>query len=392
MKKINLSLLFFLLIFPFVSQAQILTFSIQNMAVTGFAPDFALEFDIYVRSSVPGTYHVAGNIYLNYNTAAFGSFVSNNGNIVCPEPNNFTCPPLPCPPLELMNPPSQCVYNYYASDNSASILALNWFNLYFFDNTSPQSAPDDFKEVGTVDKPLMHVKLVYPDPNIPHGISFNTGLMHPSGGIPPFYYKPFANGLSQNYTGIAIDNSNLPVEWLDFTAERLDRSNIQLRWETSREVNNDYFSVQRSVDGRMFEEIGKVKGSGTTSNPTTYAFLDNNYQANVNYYRLKQVDLDGTFSYSKVVEVRFSEEDNYLAFYVYPSPASSRITAELTGRITEQYLFEVFDATGRRVISENVDRDKPKRSFDVSQLPQGIYNYQLIGNDRLIKAGRFLKH
>lgn len=136
------------------------------------------------------------------------------------------------------------------------------------------------------------------------------------------------------FTGVNLQNGDrftlgntdlsnpLPVELVAFTAEALD-AEVTLRWTTASEVNNDYFAVQRSQDAESWEEVTRVEGAGTTSEKHTYETVDGLPYTGVSYYRLKQTDFDGRFTYSAVqrVEIR---DPYYLK--VYPNPTSGTFT------------------------------------------------------------------
>jgi hypothetical protein len=104
----------------------------------------------------------------------------------------------------------------------------------------------------------------------------------------------------------------LPVELTLFTAE-ISTSKPLLYWETAIEQNNDRFEIERSRDAEVFEKIGTVHGSGTTSQPRSYSFSDATAPAGINYYRLKQIDYNGQYSYSPIraLEVQHSSEKEY---------------------------------------------------------------------------------
>lgn len=99
----------------------------------------------------------------------------------------------------------------------------------------------------------------------------------------------------------------LPVEMISFTAERSGNVSL-LRWETSSEMNNDYFAVERLNENGVFNIIGMVDGNGTTSQPSYYTFTDEAPYYGVNYYRLRQVDFNGDYAYSPIRTVEFSDE------------------------------------------------------------------------------------
>jgi len=94
----------------------------------------------------------------------------------------------------------------------------------------------------------------------------------------------------------------LPIELITFEGRKNARSN-ELNWVTMTEINNDYFIVERSVDGEIFEFLHEVEGAGTSSIINSYTFSDENFQPTINYYRLKQTDFDGKFSYSDLITI-----------------------------------------------------------------------------------------
>ncbi|RYY13802.1 MAG: hypothetical protein EOO04_31270 [Chitinophagaceae bacterium] len=109
--------------------------------------------------------------------------------------------------------------------------------------------------------------------------------------------------LANSLTGISpagfVSTLVLPVNLLGFNVTKID-NNIQLKWTTASEVSNDYFSVERSNDGSAWTAIGTVKGASNSTTTGHYAFTDKNANQGVIYYRLKQVDKKGSFSYSEV--------------------------------------------------------------------------------------------
>ena len=94
----------------------------------------------------------------------------------------------------------------------------------------------------------------------------------------------------------------LPIGLSQFSVELDQRFNI-LSWTTESEHNNDYFNVEKTLDGETFENIGYIRGGGTSNQTTTYTFTDYNTKENINYYRLKQTDFDGKFTYSYVISI-----------------------------------------------------------------------------------------
>lgn len=114
----------------------------------------------------------------------------------------------------------------------------------------------------------------------------------------------------------------LPIELLDFTAEPTEAA-VLLKWSTASELNNDFFTLQRSQDAEQWEEVVRIKGAGTTSERIDYQTMDGLPYAGVSYYRLKQTDFDGQFSYSPVHRVELSPSYH---LKVYPNPSNGIFT------------------------------------------------------------------
>lgn len=125
----------------------------------------------------------------------------------------------------------------------------------------------------------------------------------------------------QMYTFTPSGNP-LSVNWIDFTAVLVEvDNNVQLDWTTGSEMNNDYFAIERTTDGITFLKMGEVKGSGTTGNIHRYLFTDQKIPLNENlyyYYRLKQVDYNGDFTYSQVRAIAVLPAEAQLT--VFPNP------------------------------------------------------------------------
>ena len=162
----------------------------------------------------------------------------------------------------------------------------------------------------------------------------------------------------------------LPVELTAFTATALGRT-VQLKWSTASEKNTARFEVERSLDGTAFDRIGTVAAAGTSTAPQAYALTDAQLPASTRtlYYRLKQVDQDGTFSFSPVRRVGLSEAAEGLALYPNPTHGSS---ATLTGS-QPGTLVHVFDALGRVVTSATADATGTAALALPAGLATGVY-------------------
>lgn len=121
-----------------------------------------------------------------------------------------------------------------------------------------------------------------------------------------------------------------PVELATFSANKLGDDKVTLDWTTSSEINNDFFQVERSADGKNFELLGIVAGHGNSTEEINYNYIDTKPLYGNNYYRLKQVDFDGAFEYSDIRVVRFEDNFEFKAS-VFPNPVSENIHISARG-------------------------------------------------------------
>src|SRR5688572_21858913 len=167
----------------------------------------------------------------------------------------------------------------------------------------------------------------------------------------------------------------LPVELTTFTGSP-SSGGISLNWTTASEKNNDRFEVERSADGRNFEKIGMVKGNGSTSSSHTYKYLDGNITGNLLYYRLKQIDLDGTHAYSKVISVKTDgSRTEALTVTMAPNPCQNQdCSVMLRGLDTEKTVTVTLqDLTGRTVLSKELPRNQASFTLPKTDSGSGIY-------------------
>ncbi len=172
---------------------------------------------------------------------------------------------------------------------------------------------------------------------------------------------------------ITNEDNNLgafPVELTGFTARTREHT-VLLNWTTASELNNDFFEVQHSTDGREYTLIGTVNGAGTTSDFQHYRFVHPEPRPGVNYYRLRQVDFDGAFEYSPVRTVRLAPKGGLTA---YPNPAGDELYLQTTDELTGEPV-AVYNAYGEPVIRSRITG--PLTTLDVNHLPSGVYFIQL---------------
>ena len=158
----------------------------------------------------------------------------------------------------------------------------------------------------------------------------------------------------------------LPVSLTHFAAEAT-AGRVQLNWQTAREVNNDYFRVERSLDGETFETIGMVQGNGTTDATTDYRFVDEAPAAGINYYRLTQTDYDGTSETFAVRSVTMGTKGDAT---VFPNPVRESVTVAFPDEVSDADL-QVHDLSGRLVLRQNCSGLQAE--LDLSALQAGTY-------------------
>jgi hypothetical protein len=180
------------------------------------------------------------------------------------------------------------------------------------------------------------------------------------------------------FTGSDLFNQ-LPVKLTTFNGKLVNADAI-LNWNTASEINANSFIVERSIDGVNFEGLGKVKAAGNSSSLKSYKYADANALALVNkfsvvYYRLKMVDNDGSFEYSKTIEVK-TDADTKESVKVNPNPFTNELTVSIETLVDSKATLEVVDINGRVTLTQNVNVTKGTSAINVDgieKLKQGVY-------------------
>jgi Peptidase family M23/Secretion system C-terminal sorting domain len=182
----------------------------------------------------------------------------------------------------------------------------------------------------------------------------------PSGG--PFgTWKFEVDYKGQTYSHDFLFLSSLPVELVDFNAKKVGDNSIQLLWNTASEINFSGFEIQQSIDGIVWDSISFIEIKKNSQETNDYMYLDVHPFDNINYYRLKQIDIDGKFEYSNIVFIDMGEGEE---ISVYPNPSTRKIT--ISGVQNGQ--IKVYDTLGRLVLESAFTSD-----LDISGLLQGVY-------------------
>lgn len=180
----------------------------------------------------------------------------------------------------------------------------------------------------------------------------------------------------------------LPVQLTTFISSTKN-NNIQLAWKTATEVNNYGFEIERAsvipsgVEG--WEKIGFIQGNGNSNSPKHYTFKDSPIGGTKFHYRLKQIDFDGKFEYSPIIEVELELPSSFSVQQNYPNPFNPTTTIKYELPENSFVAIKVYDSLGRELkslVNQNQDKGVQQITFDAGELPSGIYYYTL-------KAGNY---
>ncbi len=192
----------------------------------------------------------------------------------------------------------------------------------------------------------------------------------------------FLNGDIYNINWWDIDDVlieySIPVELTSFTATA-DFGAVELRWFTATETNNQGFEVQRSSGGE-FETIAFIEGHGTTTEVQAYSYIDKSVNVGSYSYKLKQVDFDGTFEYSNVVEIDVPAPAEFALDQNYPNPFNPSTKIAFRLAVDSKVSLKVFDVLGQEVanlVNTNLVAGAHNINFNASSINSGVYLYRL---------------
>jgi len=204
-----------------------------------------------------------------------------------------------------------------------------------------------------------------------------------------------ANG--NGYYGLGSLNlaaSPLPIELIYFDADAID-NDVLLKWATASEINNDYFTIERSVDAVTFEKFLNVDGAGNSNIVRNYEAIDKNLMPGVYYYRLIDTDFDGieNASYVVAVEVKLDEP----GFTIYPNPANTHLLVDLPSSLFDyqnqnnpdlDYNILLTDVLHYEVMHSQLK--SVSNQLDISNLANGVYIYRLLIDKQLVDTGKLV--
>jgi len=175
----------------------------------------------------------------------------------------------------------------------------------------------------------------------------------------------------------------LPVELAYIKGQKVGNT-VVLSWQTLSEINNYGFEVEKSIDGKTFNLIGFVEGAGNSVNALDYSFIDETPTTGMNYYRLRQVDLDGAFTYTEVVSVDFDGETAPFTLNINPTASSNQVQITLSEAFDKDLNVEIYDALGRKVMNTSIRMGENVLPLNISTFTKGQYFVRLYNSDNTV--------
>lgn len=204
-------------------------------------------------------------------------------------------------------------------------------------------------------------------------------------GSPQTYIASYATKTTDHYPVMAKFNLPnvpiVPVELLSFNAYLIENQGVKLNWTTTTELNSAYFSIEKSTDGTKFSTIGQVKAAGQSNQKLDYTFNDGSISTDkIVYYRLKQVDNDGQYKYSKTVAV--AQKDKNTKWFIYPNPAKDVLMIE---GLDEVKTVKMYNFQGVLVQKSN------QKTIPLNDLSSGIYILEVENTEGALSRIKFVK-
>ena len=264
----------------------------------------------------------------------------------------------------------------YWSVSQSGMTSPNYDISYTYDNTDITGTESNLLPVkissGTWYKPSNAVSIV-------NGTSEGTGSVSVStntltwAGLSTFSFD----------TGAGDEAKSLPIKLVYFNTKPKG-NNVILNWATANEVNNDYFTIERSTDGKTFNELTHKPGAGNSSSVLYYSTIDKTPYEGISYYRLKQTDYDGNSSYSDIQSVNFITKNEILTTEIFPNPiVDDKLNIQYESENTTKLELRIYDQIGKLVYQEDLQimRGNNIKSINLpNNLPSGVLYIELFSD------------
>ncbi len=296
---------------------------------------------------------------------------------------------------------SPCYINLTADVYSSAYIGVNVTNLKHSSNTSSTDYLSRYWTLSSsgLTNPNYSAEFTYVDADITgtesnlYGGKYNGSVWSTLGAVDALNNKVTASGQTSFSDFTAGESGALPVELSSFSLS-YSGGFVTLNWETANEVNNFGFEIERQVSSKQsvggnWDKIGFVNGNGNSNSPKDYSFADKTILSGKYSYRLKQIDNDGKYEYSKAIEVDLGTPNKFSLSQNYPNPFNPVTTIKFGLPEASKVNLKLFSVIGEEV-AELINEEKPagfhQVEFDASKFSSGIYFYELnAGTFRSIK-------
>lgn len=288
--------------------------------------------------------------------------------------------PLPLLPISVSH-----IRNVNGNDNSAYTADRYWF----IDKSGDEGIENVSLKVAPAELPVSGNGIIKAQLWNPQIDGWDPAL--PSQLNPDAYTVSVPSVTTTGIWALAASSSPLPVTLLYFDAKPTVHNTALIEWITASEKDNDYFTIERSDDGIHFDYLQKIKGAGNTSIQQSYQWEDRHPFSGISYYRLKQTDFNGDYSYSAVKAVQFKGADADII--LFPNPGKDRIYFTVYTTESDNFQLQVYDAAGKMVRTmqlQPINSNQHSGIMDRNELTSGIYIYHLLQDDNIIKSGKFV--
>jgi hypothetical protein len=280
-----------------------------------------------------------------------------------------------------------------STSNLPPTVVQRWFNDWYVNKTDVSanngqvSLYFDFSDYGVGNTPGVPSNYVLLYRNSPSAtFSIVPGTTPSVSGDQVRFAVDVSNIATNFYYTIGTLNSTtspLPIELLGFGGN-CDGNESTLKWSTATEKNNDYFTIERAIDGINYLILDTIDGAGNNLNTLNYSFIDLTPIEGISYYRLKQTDFDGKYKYSKIISVSCNKT-NANSIIVYPNPASYNVSFEYLGN-SKSLPLEIINAKGQIIYTGTITN---KINLPTNELLPGIY-FVKITTDYEVLTGKFI--
>ena len=196
----------------------------------------------------------------------------------------------------------------------------------------------------------------------------------------------------QYYSLGSIEIAALPITLISFEVENYKEKQVEVKWVSAAEVNNQFYTIESSIDGIKFKTVANVDGAGISNDIISYSYIDKTPLVGLSYYRLKQTDTDGEFSYSSIQSI-FTKSVENLKLTLMPNPISNGQEVKLKIDFPEgvnKALMSVFNSQGKILFQEHLSLENGFHFYNPSGLSPGVYFIRIQVNNRKAITKRLL--